>query len=38
MNNAEDVRVTYRNATVPKARSKTVGFRCVADSPRPSKK
>ena len=38
MNNAEDVRLTYRNATVPKARSKTVGFRCVADAPRPAKK
>nr|NIQ02177.1 formylglycine-generating enzyme family protein [Nitrospinaceae bacterium]NIR56142.1 formylglycine-generating enzyme family protein [Nitrospinaceae bacterium]NIS86597.1 formylglycine-generating enzyme family protein [Nitrospinaceae bacterium]NIT83427.1 formylglycine-generating enzyme family protein [Nitrospinaceae bacterium]NIU45636.1 formylglycine-generating enzyme family protein [Nitrospinaceae bacterium] len=30
-NNAEDIRLTYRNATVPKARSNTVGFRCVAD-------
>ena len=30
MNNAEDVRLTYRNATVPKARSRTLGFRCVA--------
>ena len=29
-NNAEDVRLTYRNATVPKARSNTLGFRCVA--------
>lgn len=37
-NNAEDVRLTYRNATVPKARSKTVGFRCAADTPSPSKK
>ncbi len=37
-NNAEDVRLTYRNATVPKARSKTVGFRCAADAPKPSKK
>jgi formylglycine-generating enzyme required for sulfatase activity len=37
-NNGEDVRLTYRNATVPKARSKTVGFRCVADVPKPSKK
>ena len=37
-NNAEDVRLTYRNATVPKARSKTVGFRCAADAPQPSKK
>jgi len=37
-NNAEDVRLTYRNATVPKARSKTVGFRCVADAPKLSKK
>ncbi len=38
MNNAEDVSLTYRNATVPKARSKTVGFRCAADATRPSKK
>jgi formylglycine-generating enzyme required for sulfatase activity len=37
-NKAEDVRLTYRNATVPKARSKTVGFRCAADAPKPSKK
>jgi len=37
-NNAEDVRLTYRNATVPKARSKTVGFRCAADAPKPPKK
>jgi len=37
-NNAEDVRLTYRNAIVPKARSKTVGFRCVADAPKLSKK
>jgi len=37
-NNAEDVRLTYRNATVPKARSKTIGFRCVANAPKPSKK
>ena len=31
-NNAEDIRLTYRNATVPKARSNTVGFRCAADA------
>jgi formylglycine-generating enzyme required for sulfatase activity len=37
-NNAEDVNLTYRNATVPKARSKTVGFRCAANAPQPSKK
>jgi iron(II)-dependent oxidoreductase len=37
-NNAEDVRLTYRNATVPKARSKTIGFRCAADAPQTSKK
>jgi len=37
-NNAEDVNLTYRNATVPKARSKTVGFRCVAKAPQVSKK
>ena len=30
-NKAEDVRLTYRNATVPKIRSKTIGFRCAAD-------
>lgn len=32
-NNAEDISPTYRNATIPKARSKTVGFRCVTDPP-----
>jgi iron(II)-dependent oxidoreductase len=32
MSNDEDVRLTYRNATVPKIRSKTVGFRCVAEA------
>ena len=37
MNNAQDVDPTYRNATVPKARSKTVGFRCAADAPHHSK-
>jgi len=37
-NNAEDVRLTYRNATVPKARSKTIGFRCVANAAKPSQK
>ena len=37
-NNAEDVNLTYRNATIPKARSKTVGFRCVADAPQHTKK
>lgn len=37
-NNAEDVRLTYRNATVPKARSKTIGFRCAASAPQSSKK
>lgn len=37
-NNAEDVRLTYRNATVPKARSKTIGFRCVANATKTSKK
>ena len=36
-NNAEDVRLTYRNATVPKARSKTIGFRCAASVPQPAK-
>ena len=30
-NNAEDIRMTYRNATVPKLREKTIGFRCVKD-------
>ena len=30
-NNAEDVRLTYRNATVPKARSNTLGFRCATE-------
>ena len=37
-NNAEDVRLTYRNATVPKARSKTIGFRCAASVPQPAQK
>ena len=37
-NNAEDVRLTYRNATVPKARSKTIGFRCAASAPKPTTK
>ena len=32
-NRAEDVRLTYRNATVPKMRNKTIGFRCVKDVP-----
>ena len=27
---AEDTRLTYRNATVPKIRSTTIGFRCAA--------
>ncbi len=31
-NNAEDVRLTYRNATVPKLKANTVGFRCVKDA------
>ncbi len=30
-NNAGDISLTYRNATVPTLRSKTVGFRCVKD-------
>jgi len=40
---AEDVRLTYRNATVPKIRNTTIGFRCAASAdrkligvPRPS--
>jgi len=37
-NNAEDVNLTYRNATVPKARSKTVGFRCAANTRQSIKK
>ena len=37
-NNLEDIRLTYRNATVPKARSKTVGFRCAANAPQLAKK
>ena len=37
-NKLEDIRLTYRNATVPKARSKTVGFRCVANAPQPAQK
>ncbi len=31
-NNAEDISLTYRNATVPNLRSKTLGFRCVKDA------
>lgn len=33
-NNKEDVRLTYRNATVPSLRQNTVGFRCAADAPK----
>ena len=29
LNNAHDVNMVYRNATVPSMRNKTVGFRCV---------
>ena len=29
MNNADDVRLTYRNATVPKLQTRTIGFRCA---------
>ncbi|MFQ5450756.1 MAG: formylglycine-generating enzyme family protein [Nitrospinaceae bacterium] len=32
-NHAEDVAMTYRNATVPSLRSKTVGFRCARNTP-----
>ena len=28
-NNAEDVKMVYRNATIPSIRNKTVGFRCA---------
>jgi len=31
-NNANDVRLTYRNATVPGLRSQAIGFRCVRDA------
>lgn len=31
-NHAEDVRLTYRNATVPKLKSTIVGFRCAASA------
>jgi formylglycine-generating enzyme required for sulfatase activity len=31
-NNKGDVKVTFRNATVPKLKSKTVGFRCAKSS------
>ncbi len=30
-NNADDVRLTYRNATVPKIRNNMIGFRCATD-------
>ncbi|CAI2718712.1 formylglycine-generating enzyme family protein [Nitrospina watsonii] len=30
-NNSEDVRLSYRNATVPTLRQDSVGFRCAAD-------
>ena len=30
-NNASDISLTYRNATVPSLRSKTLGFRCAKD-------
>lgn len=32
-NNKKDVRLTYRNATVPSLRQDTVGFRCAASVP-----
>jgi formylglycine-generating enzyme required for sulfatase activity len=31
-NDAQDVTMTYRNATVSKMRNKTVGFRCAKDA------
>ncbi len=37
-NGPEDVRLTYRNATVPKVRNKTVGFRCAVNAPTETKK
>ena len=30
-NNGADIRLTYRNATTPKNRSNSIGFRCVKD-------
>lgn len=36
-NNADDVRLTYRNATVPSMRNNKIGFRCVADVTPPTK-
>jgi iron(II)-dependent oxidoreductase len=32
-NNAEDVDLTYRNATVPSLKSQSVGFRCAKSAP-----
>ncbi len=32
-NNDDDVRLTYRNATVPSLRSQGIGFRCVKTAP-----
>lgn len=37
MNNAEDIRLTYRGATVPKLKAKTTGFRCAMDAPAETK-
>ena len=31
-NNRDDVRLTYRGATVPKLRVKSIGFRCASDA------
>lgn len=30
--NAEDIRLTYRNASAPNAKKETIGFRCAADA------
>ena len=30
--NPEDVRLTYRNATIPKIRNRSIGFRCAASA------
>ena len=32
-NNAEDIRLTYRNATVPRLKNSSVGFRCALSAP-----
>jgi len=37
-NNSEDVKMVYRNATIPSIRNKTLGFRCVQSKGIPPNK